>query len=304
MLRKFWCLMAVAAAVSFNPLMAQAADAMNNATVVELQKLGLGEGVILEKIRSSKGTYDVSINGLKELKAAGVTDNVIQAMIASTSVGQVTGGQMAAGDVNNPNSPHEAGIWLYQEVDGKPKMTILEPSVYNQVRAGVAFFAMYGQSANSEAVIRSAKSNTETTNRKPVFYFYFEKAQSGLGDNAGVTSANEFTLAQFKVDARQNVRKLIVGSFNLYGGSKMGPDEKAVRSFDFEKLGTGVYKVTPKEDLANGEYGFFYGGTSNYGPFVVSTQAGGKIFDFSVNGSPETEPKAPKKKPPVKSSRQ
>lgn len=297
MLRKFWCMMAVAAAVGFNPISSRAADAMNNATVIELQKLGLGENVIVEKIRSTKGTYDVSINGLKELKAAGVSDGVIQAMIASSAG---TPAAAAPADVNNPNSPHEAGIWLYEEVEGKPKMTILEPSVYGQVRAGVAFFAMYGQSANSEAVIRSAKSNTQATNRKPVFYFYFEKSSAGLSESGGVTSANEFTLAQFKVDAKQNVRKLIVGSFNLYGGAKMGPDEKAVRSFDFEKLGAGFYKVTPKEDLANGEYGFFYGGSAASGPFVVSTQNGGKIFDFSVNGSPETEPAPPKKKTTTK----
>ena len=296
MLRKFWCLMAVAAAISFNPLMAQAAEALNNAAVIEMQKLGLGEGVMLEKIRSSKGTYDVSIKGMGELKGAGVTDNVIQAMIAMTSAGQVAGGQMAAGDVNNPNSPHEAGIWIYEEVDGKPKMTMLEPSVYNQVRSGVALFAAYGQSANREAVIRSAKANTQTTNRKPVFYFYFERTNGGLSDNYSVTSANEFTLAQFKVDAKQNVRKLIVGSFNVYGGSKSGPDEKAVRSFDLEKLASGVYKVTPREDLASGEYGFFYGGTTSIGPFMVANDNGGKIFDFGVNGSPETEPKAAKKR--------
>lgn len=296
MSRKAWCLLAAVLALAVRPLMAQEAETMNNKTVIELNKLGLSEGVVVEKIKGTKGTYDVSLNGLKQLKEAGVPDNVIQAMVASMS-----GGEPAAGDVNDPNSPHEAGIWLHEEVDGKPKMTILEPSVYGQVRAGVAFFALYGQSANSEAVIRSAKSNTETKNRKPVFYFYFEKSQPGLSENTGgSTSANEFTLAQFKVDARQNVRKLIVGSFNLYGGAKMGPDEKAVRSFDFEKLGAGFYKVTPKEDLANGEYGFFYGGTSSYGPFVVSTQSGGKIFDFSVNGPPETEPKPAKKKTTTK----
>jgi hypothetical protein len=227
----------------------------------------------------------------------------MQAIIASTSAGQVSGGQMAERDVNNPNAPHEPGIWLFEEIEGKPKMLLLEPSVYNQVRGGVAFFAAYGQSANSEAVIRSASANTATKNRKPVFYFYFEKSQAGLSESKGVTSANEFTLAQFKVDAKQNVRKIVVGTFNIYGGSKSGPDEKAVRSFDFEKLGPGIYKVTPKEDLANGEYGFFYSGTASYGPFVVASQGGGKIFDFTVNGSPETEPQTGKKKSTSKSKK-
>lgn len=294
--RNIWSLTVAIAVLTFIPLHAQEAESLTNKSVIELQQLGLGEGVVMEKIRSSKGSYDVSIKGLKQLKEAGVSDNVIQAMIAMTSSGQVAGGQMAAVDINNPDVPHEAGIWLYEQVEGKPRMKLLEPSVYSQVRSGVALFAAYGQSANREAVIRGATSNIETANRKPVFYFYFEKSQAGLSDNSNVTSANEFTLAQFKVDKRQNVRKIIVGSFNIYGGSKSGPDEKAVRSFEFEKPAPGIYKVTPKEDLGNGEYGFFYGGTTSIGPFMVANDNGGKIFDFSVNGSPETEPKAVKKK--------
>ena len=51
--------------------------------------------------------------------------------------------------------------------------------------------------------------------------------------------------------------------------------DKAARDFTYEKLAPGVYKVTPKEDLAPGEYGFYNGGGA--GP-----SGGAKIFDFGI----------------------
>ena len=46
---------------------------LTNATIIELKELGLGENVVIEKIKASRCNFDVSINGLKQLKAAGTT---------------------------------------------------------------------------------------------------------------------------------------------------------------------------------------------------------------------------------------
>jgi hypothetical protein len=121
------------------------------------------------------------------------------------------------------------------------------------------------------------------TNRQPVFYFYFEHTLTGLSDNNGATSPNEYTLAQFEVAEKDNQRSLVMSSLNAYTGGQRGTEGKAVRSFDFQKLSPGIYKVSPKQDLADGEYGFFYGGTTR-------DTTGGKVFDFGITGSPETEP--------------
>lgn len=51
--------------------------------------------------------------------------------------------------------------------------------------------------------------------------------------------------------------------------------DKAARGFKVEKLGPGVYRVTPQEDLTEGEYGFYNG--AGVGP-----SGGAKIFDFGV----------------------
>jgi hypothetical protein len=264
-------------------------EVLNNAGVVELKQLGLGDGIIVEKIKSSKCDFDTSIAGLKQLKAANVPDAVIAAMLSAKSPSSATSNEssLPAGDSNDPKSPHDAGIWLCEQRDGKRTMKALEPSVYSQSKMGVAFFAQFGQQVKSEAVLRSAHAETEVTNRRPVFYFYFEKTQSGLSDTGhSATSPNEFILSQFEVSEKDNQRRLVMGQAGLYSGSESGAEGKSVRSFSYEKLGPGMYKVVPKEDLASGDYGFFYAGNS-----AAGAHSGGKVYDFRVNGPAETEPK-------------
>jgi hypothetical protein len=260
-------------------------EVLNNEGIVQLKQLGLGESVLIEKIRSSKCNFDCSISGLTQLKGANIPDAVITAMMSAKSGASVT---ISPGsnseDPNDPKTPHDSGIWLFEEFGGKAKMIQLEPTVYSQTKGGVAFFAQFGQSVKNEAKIRSAHAEIATTNRRPVFYFYFDKTQGGLSASVPTaTSANEYTLAALEVSEADNNRKVVIGEFNAYSGSQVGTSDKSVRSFSNQKVSPGVYRVTPKEDLADGEYCFYYGAAHSGG--------GGKVFDFRIKGDPETEPK-------------
>lgn len=260
----------------------QQKEVLNNDAVIQLKQLGLGEGIIVEKIKTSQCEFDLSLNGLKQLKAAEVSDNIISAMLSAKSAVNGNGNAFAtqSADPNDPKSPHDAGIWLYYEASGKPVMTELEPSVYSQSKSGVGFFMQFGQTVKNKAVINSAHAELVITNRQPVFYFYFEHVQAGLSDSQGATSPNEYTLARFEVSENNNERRLVMGSLNAYSGGVSGAESKSVQSIDFQKLSPGIYKVSPKESLGDGEYGFFYSGNTG----------GGKVFDFGIKGSPETEP--------------
>jgi hypothetical protein len=268
----------------------QADETLTNDAIVELVKLGLGEGPVVDKIKASSCNFDVTIDGLKRLKAASVPDTVISAMIAA-SKGKAGPLVENPGDPNDPKSPHEAGIYYYEEASGKPKLTKLEPAVYSQHKGGVAIFARYGQTAESKAVLHPAHAVLQSTARKPVFYFYFENTKSGLGETRNIaTSPNEFVLAQMEFKEKDNLRSLVTGQMNLYSGTQWGPKDQSIRALDFEKLAPGMYRVTPKQDLANGEYCLFYGGNSIFGTYT--TTSGGKVFDFGVQGSTDTEPMA------------
>jgi hypothetical protein len=62
------------------PAFAQS-ETIDNKAVVEMTKAGLSPEIILKKMAASAIEFDVSASGLIQLKAAGVDDNVITAMM-------------------------------------------------------------------------------------------------------------------------------------------------------------------------------------------------------------------------------
>ena len=57
------------------------ATALTNDDVIKMSQLKLGDGVIIAKIKSSACSFETSVNGLTQLKQAGVSDSVLQAMV-------------------------------------------------------------------------------------------------------------------------------------------------------------------------------------------------------------------------------
>lgn len=72
MLKSFFILIILAAAA------AAQTEVLTNETVIEMTQAGLGKQIILTKIRTTEGDYDVSAGGLIALKKAGVEDEVIE----------------------------------------------------------------------------------------------------------------------------------------------------------------------------------------------------------------------------------
>jgi hypothetical protein len=248
---------------------AKADEVLTNPSIIELQKIGFGENIVLDKIKTSKCDFDVSINGLKQLKEAKISDQVIQAMVAAASAAK--GGEVkpaGKGDVNDPNAAHDLGIWLLQKNNGQNKMTQLETTAFSHTAMGSGWGAEFGASRAMRAVLNGSQAKLQLAERRPTFYFY-------LGDGlSAATSPIEFTLARLEVKKAKN-RLLLIGRQNRYGGSTTGVDLKAVRAFDFEKVGAGIHRIVPREDLADGEYCFCQG--------ALAAGAGGKVFEFGVS---------------------
>ncbi|HYE72397.1 MAG TPA: hypothetical protein VEF04_03665, partial [Blastocatellia bacterium] len=61
---------------------AKSSEVLTNASIISLVQIGLSDNLIIEKIRQSPGNYDTSVEGLKQLKAARVSDAVIKEMLA------------------------------------------------------------------------------------------------------------------------------------------------------------------------------------------------------------------------------
>ena len=110
------------------------------------------------------------------------------------------------------------------------------------------------------------KAQYRIADKKPVFY--------------STWSANDAPLVRLKPGSDHDDRNLKIssGSYAPFGGSvKYGVrSEDKVDMEASEKDARGLYKLTPKEPLKPGEYGFVL----TYG---MAAGASGRVYDFGVD---------------------
>lgn len=253
------------------------AETLNNDGVIQLHKLGLGDSVVVEKIKGSTCQFDTSVSALKGLKDAGLSDAVIQAMIAAGSASSSSTAAAPAGDPNDPNAAHTSGVWLFQQVNGKPQMTQMRASPIDEIKSGGGFGVAWGGSAKSRAVISGLHASTQIADPQPVFYFYFDKSEEGLSSvGTFATSPDDFKLASLELRKEKEERRLEIGKFTM-GGSSIGLNKKDVQAVNVDKVADRVYKVSPSNPLKPGEYAFV-------DMRAARMTGGGKMFDFGVSG--------------------
>lgn len=85
------------AASAQTPAAQQAKRPLTNADIIRLVKSGLAEGVIISAIEANDASFDVSADALIALKQAGVSQNIIAAMLAAHSRRTVPAQMQAAG---------------------------------------------------------------------------------------------------------------------------------------------------------------------------------------------------------------
>lgn len=262
-------------------------ETMSNSEVISLVKAGLNNSLIINKIRTSKTNFDLSTDSLIKLKQAGVSDDIVTAMLEAKS-GKTTASGVsqagAKGDPNDPMAPHDFGIYMYEEKDGTRKMTQLAPNVSAQNRTGGLFTSglTYGiGKVKVKANLPGNAAKMQLTTNRPTFYFYLDTKSGGLNTASGIPSTpNEFAMIRFNV--RSDNREVTIGKSNAFG-AKGGLSDEYVVQFDAEDMGNGVFKVTPKIDLKNGEYGFYL---INSGNSSTGASVGAKFFDFGVKLNP------------------
>lgn len=270
----------------------QPSKKLTNHDITEMVSLGLSDDLVVDKIHAADATdFDTTIDGLKFLKAANVSDIVIRAMInprppilvpASDTTTVPKPVPTPRTDPNDPNSPHDPGIYMYAKSRDGLSLTMLEPTVYSQGKTtGTLKMAMtYGVAKMKwKAVVQGAHANLKSSDNSMVFYFYFEESNAGLSHASfgGTTSPNEFTLLKF--DEKKDSRETVVMSMNALGGQS-GTDEKASIRFTSTKLRPGVYQVTPSAPLQAGEYCFL--SSLGVGAFGAGSAGASRLFDFTV----------------------
>jgi hypothetical protein len=154
-------------------------------------KAGLSADVIVSMVKTQPAKYDLTPDQLISLKSATVPDRVVAAMVEKGSGGGTVSytdphasgatpvaGTVAAGDPNDPMSPHDSGIYLYaKNKNGEYKLTELEQASYQGSKTGgfLASSLTYGiKKVKAKAEIPGQHASIRTPDTQPAFYFYFE----------------------------------------------------------------------------------------------------------------------------------
>lgn len=266
------------------PAAAPAAETLTNASVTSLVKAGIGNDAVIAKIKATPGKYDLSTDDLIALKNAGVPGDVIAAMIAGPAKTEAPAPVLSLTDIN-PMTSHPSGLYLIDT--GANRLDRIDPTVSNQAKTGGIFgYALTGgiASMSIKVAISGEAARVVSPSSNPAFYFFFDASNPqtanissswAAGSAQTVSSPSEFTL--IKLMEKSGRREARVGSMNI-GGAKTGVMDHDRIPFDYQMVREGVYKVTPKQALPSGQYGFIYA-LSGGGAGGAMTA---RIFDFSI----------------------
>lgn len=260
-----------------------AAETLTNATVIQLVQAGIGNDAVIAKIKATDGKYGLGTDDLIALKTAGVPGDVIAAMIAGPAkAATATAMSLTAID---PMVPHPSGLYLIDTPANR--VNRIDPTVSNQAKTGGIFgYALTGgiASMSIKVAISGEAARVMSPSGSPSFYFFFDASNPqtanitsswAAGSAQTVSSPSEFTL--IKLMEKKGRREARVGSMNI-GGAKTGVMDHDRIPFDYQMVREGVYKVTVKQPLEAGQYGFIYA-LSGGGTGGAMTA---RIFDFAV----------------------
>jgi hypothetical protein len=253
---------------------------ITNKDVIDMAGIGLSDDLIISKIRSAAagGTlqFDTSIDGLKELKAAKVSDDVIKVMInpAPPAAPMVVAATPMTNDPSLP--PPEVGVYwknanAFQRIEGQ---------AISQTKVGGKAGSMFTYGMRNEhwdAFLNGPQSKNIIQDRSPVFYIY-------VPDGA---SASDFVL--ISLEKKGDRREFQIGSFGGITGGKSGVKRDKEVTFTAEHAGIRTYKLKLDASMKPGEYAFFMGTGQSSTMAGGSTggarsggAAAGRVYDFRI----------------------
>jgi hypothetical protein len=220
--------------------------------------LGLGDDVILEKIKSAPETdFATDLDSLKTLKAAKVSDPVIRAMINPKAA---TAPAAAAPPVAaNPDVPDDIGVYILV----RGKLSEVNPEVVGWKTGGVMkSVATYGISkGHVNGTIQGPKSALQVGNDAE----FIIKCPEG-------TAITEYQLLRLDMkNDRREFRALTGGIIHQSGGA-----EKNAEKFDYEKIAARVFRIK-LPPLQKGEFGILPPGSTS-----GNVASSGKLYSFGI----------------------
>jgi len=289
---------------------------MTNRDVIQLVKAKIPDDVILTKINQSKTRFDTSTQGLIALKGAGVSDQLISAMVSAGNAAKSNAaagaspaalaaaagpapkdrpvlrpgetpanakGEYAATNTTiaarTPKDPPPAPVnvappnyGLYIDTQGQLKalgriQTKVQVSKFRSfLRMKVPFVRQ-----KIDINIPGAHSTSRYEARRPLFYAYFPPSRD----------VSKFKLLQCKITG-QNFDQRTLANASIMFSTEQNQDEVPV---DIGPTSVkDLYRITPREDLTSGEFGFIEGNTGSQSASDIEIL---DVYDFGIDRKEE-----------------
>jgi hypothetical protein len=228
---------------------------LDNAEIIKLTKLDMGDAVIIAKIKSASTVqFATGTDDLVKLKEAGVSKDVMAALLDRSSAGTTqtpappgAGGATAASAGSVTLTAKDGTVGL-KSVDGEVK-TIVAPFV------GMRRFIIFPEVAATVRTKDRKPSVTIATDKDPRKSYWMVKLDQ---DN----------------DKEDMNRSIDVESPGMWGGvMSSAPDDDSMVKCDVTEEKPGLWRFTPVKDLKPGEYGIYIG----------KGEQSAVLFDFGVD---------------------
>ena len=295
---------APAAAQKSPPARSAVPAAMTNQDVIRLVKAKISEDVIINKIKTSKTKFDVSVDGLVALKEAGLSDNLISVMMnpaapvappsapatTSSTASKPTGAtaskptgaasnaakEVAANETNvvrrGPapvvvnSAPENYGVYIWSDGALKPLgrvQTKVQVSKFRSLLRGYIPFVRQ----KIDIDIPGAHSTSRYEIFRPTFFAFFPPSRD----------VSKFKLLQCKITGQRFDQRTLANASILFS-TEQNQDEvpcdigpTAVKD---------LYRISPREDIPSGEFGFVEGNTGSKSTSNIEIL---DVYDFAVD---------------------
>jgi hypothetical protein len=213
-------------AFSFPFLTAQSSE-ITNARVVEMTKLGLGDDIIIARIKTGSCQFSLSDSDLAQLKKARVSDKVIAGMLEASVL---TRPRITID--GNPPELHTVG---QEKIGG---------------RLGHAL-SLHVKSVKVKAYLQGQHASIFASSNPAI--------QIEMPSNSSI---DDYILVL--MDGKGDRRELEVASGSGAVGHKVGIRSDRVMKTTYEPIGGHLYKISTRSPLKQGEYIIYIIGSADY----------------------------------------
>jgi hypothetical protein len=257
-----------------------AAQALNNDSVIKMVKAGLTDDVIVATINANSGTYDTSPDGLVALKQAGVSNKIIDAIVAKSTA--------SAPDSASPNAASSASA--PPQPAAPPDFAPLPPGVDN---IGAYYKDSNGnwQPLPAEVVIFQSGGLVKHVASAGLVKEDLNGLVGGMRSRLVVSTpvtfilhvpeghtASDYELLHLHVVANNRQFQSVAGG--LQASSSSLRDEI---DFSSKQIGPSEYQIVLNNGLGEGEFGFLAPQVTGSDPSAPKTAASsGQIFTFAI----------------------